>query len=470
MIVGILELTRRTTYGVNKRGVPKYLFTDLNGNKYLVTSKSKSKKNQLCLINDNSEIIDYIGDWDDVICREKALIFYYNIKINKLQINFNIIDENDYIDFTKLFTWSIDPPNCIDIDDCISFEETLTGYNIYVHIVDILSFDDNIKLFEQQSSIYGNNIIHLLPQNLLEKLTFNENELKKAITLIFSIDKNYQINDFKILKSHIINKKQFTYDNVNLKQNIIKKCFDICSQIKTNISIIKIIDSHTFVEFLMVLSNYMIAKYCVDNHINIIFRTHDVPKKEIKIDDKNIEEEIKFKYYNQGEYSFQPKYHYGLNLDYYTHFTSPLRRYCDQYVHRKIFSNKTIENIDIDKMNYINKQIKKIHNQFIISKIEEGCYNAIVTELFQNKIEIYVKEIKQFIKFRIFDKKMDNLLEYILENDKLKIINKRTNKIIEINMYDELQVKIIVNNNYVIPKQRIKIDFNIDLNISYFMQ
>ena len=35
-------------------------------------------------------------------------------------------------------------------------------------------------------------------------------------------------------------------------------------------------------------------------------------------------------------YSFENFGHFGLGLDYYTHFTSPIRRYSDLRVHRDV--------------------------------------------------------------------------------------------------------------------------------------
>ena len=40
------------------------------------------------------------------------------------------------------------------------------------------------------------------------------------------------------------------------------------------------------------------------------------------------------KYFSSGEYPYEEFYHYGLALPIYTHFTSPIRRYSDDMVHR----------------------------------------------------------------------------------------------------------------------------------------
>lgn len=48
-------------------------------------------------------------------------------------------------------------------------------------------------------------------------------------------------------------------------------------------------------------------------------------------------------------YSTENIGHFGLSLEYYTHFTSPIRRYIDLMVHRALF-NEIKENVDLEEV------------------------------------------------------------------------------------------------------------------------
>lgn len=71
-------------------------------------------------------------------------------------------------------------------------------------------------------------------------------------------------------------------------------------------------------------------------------------------------------YFSLGQYGYPEFRHYGLAADIYTHFTSPIRRYCDVVAHRQLAGAIGYENLDLShrdktRMETIVKNINRRH-------------------------------------------------------------------------------------------------------------
>ncbi|SCU91501.1 LAMI_0E06150g1_1 [Lachancea mirantina] len=71
-------------------------------------------------------------------------------------------------------------------------------------------------------------------------------------------------------------------------------------------------------------------------------------------------------YFYAGAYSYSDFRHYGLAVDIYTHFTSPIRRYCDVVAHRQLAAAIGYEPLDLghrdkNKMDMVCRNINKRH-------------------------------------------------------------------------------------------------------------
>ena len=158
--------------------------------------------------------------------------------------------------------------------------------------------------------------------------------------------------------------------------------------------------SHQMIEQFMLAANKAVSLFLEKNNYFFMYRVHENPKQEklqqLEIFSKtlghlkplnsrsNIIEFLKkFKGHpkspilnklilrslSQARYSAYNKGHYGLNFTSYTHFTSPIRRYCDLTIHRSIKAA-------------LNKEKKSLLNE---KEIEEQA--VFISEKEQNSVK-----------------------------------------------------------------------------------
>ena len=125
--------------------------------------------------------------------------------------------------------------------------------------------------------------------------------------------------------------------------------------------------AHKLIEEFMLLANETVAKHFEKKKVPFVYRVHENPPEEkvsalndfldslgLSIADeptpedyanliKDLDEDVKgvvnrvaLRSMSKAEYKPQNKGHFGLALDYYCHFTSPIRRYPDLAIHRII--------------------------------------------------------------------------------------------------------------------------------------
>jgi exoribonuclease R len=219
-------------------------------------------------------------------------------------------------------------------------------------------------------------------------------------------------------------------------------------------------DSHLFVEKWMIYTNNNVAKYLIKHNVkNVIIRTQKSPKivDEIKdnIDESvlkyiNIKNEESAKYEIYDTSSNHSSNHYRLNLDFYTHYTSPIRRAVDFYIHslflgrNNIFSTEVLNNM-IDNINIFTKNQRKFQRQLrrllflaeIKNKYESKNESNLITEAYIIEIKdrflvIYIPEYKLEEKICIIQRKFEKIIKSNIDlND--------NNEIEKINIIDETQ-------------------------------
>ncbi len=484
-IVGVLVLRSNHKYGFNKRKFPIYLFKpfDFRYPDFLVASgvkrKNNVKENQFAVIRynkwerkiPNGMIRQIIGSVGEIIPEYNAILHKYNFNKNppklkqltkktRVQDIFNI--ENFY-DIRELEIISIDPPNCTDIDDALSLEEMDTGYKIGIHIANVSAFTEKFDLFEKIvhrcTTVYGpHKKINMIPTILSDNLaSLLEGKERLSLTLWIYLSNEFEIIDYKFQECILINKKAFSYKEAQKfmkKNNLLKQLYNISQKLANNINYnINDFDIHKMIEVYMILANHITAKYLIENKSPCIFRTHK--SKEHEIDFNTIDEKLspflKIFQSNAAEYTTEQGhyYHYGLDLNKYTHFTSPIRRLPDIIIHMLI-KNLSIPNIEQICMNCnnISKKIKKMDRDFtrinIVKNTDtETVYQAYILSINENTITIYCPELKFCDRIYLFDQKISEIINIEKYDNTLILTNKQSNETIKLNLYQKIKVKMI---------------------------
>ena len=297
-------------------------------------------------------------------------------------------------DFRNKLIFSIDPENCVDIDDAIHIEEFPKYYEIGVHITDVFSvlnqFDEicKNKILQEASNRFStiyllNEQIPILPKLLSHNLcSLLEKQDRYAISCIFTYSKKEkQFISSKIVQSLIQNKENMSYENANQNKCRIK-------ELKKSLLLLKNVfnenDTHVIVEKLMIQTNTQISstllqfsnsallrkqeKSFVETYPSLTFLMQNAAEyvEYVKSDAESDAESDEEK--NEENYS-----HASLNVDTYTHFTSPIRRYPDLIVHslyKNICSspNHTILAINCSDLNQKQKQFKRFQRDIQIEK------------------------------------------------------------------------------------------------------
>ena len=312
---------------------------------------------------------------------------------------------------------AIDPDGCVDRDDALQCIEEDDAYIVYIHIVDVTSYDFSNCMDEfirRTESAYPLNKQPIHMNNLYHELSLHSG-LNKVFSVKIVIDKQYNIIDHSFEKLLIENVQLTTYDGVDKAdpQIILLKtiAYNIFKQNDVD-------DMHKMVENYMVLANKLVAQKLITyNNKTALLRQHikslDCPKE--------LEEICKFINNKKASYYIGECQH--SMFGYYTHFTSPLRRVFDMLVHNQLYSalcntQYEVNNEIIMRINYTHNLYKKYYkHDYLLNnrdKIHNTCTHGFIVQdkiiNEQHKITIYIpqyslyKSTLIFKEFKLFDK------------------------------------------------------------------
>lgn len=158
-----------------------------------------------------------------------------------------------------------------------------------------------------------------------------------------------------------------------------------------------------------------------------------------------------------AKYSNENIGHFGLASEYYCHFTSPIRRYPDLFIHR-IISSYLENELDSKMISKYKKQaIKYAETSSEMEQEEEEAerdlYEIKKCEYMQKHLgEIYDGSISGVTSFGIFVElentvegliRLENMKDdyYIYDENNMKLIGKRTNKVFKLG--DKIKIKVV---------------------------
>jgi exoribonuclease-2 len=277
-------------------------------------------------------------------------------------------------DLRHLYTFTVDGPLTKDFDDALSIEIKSDSILLGIHISDVAQvISPNSPLdgeaLQRASSLYlPRRHVPMIPQNLSQDtLSLREGCDRRAISLISHLDKNGNLLDYRFALSLVEVKCQLTYDQVNeiyMKEGILEETHQLSQFLRQKrmdqgsltLSLPELYvrfcpDSSLYLEMVeqntpsrmmvaefMILYNWLVARFCRDNNIPILYRGQEGPSERLTINEAGY---LYFVFKQRRKLNplmigTEPRRHTGLGLDVYTNASSPIRRYLDLVIQRQI--------------------------------------------------------------------------------------------------------------------------------------
>jgi exoribonuclease II len=400
-------------------------------------------------VNEARGLLVRLGVWDE---DEPVDLYRFNIRRsfdNDLLIQasgLSWIDTRGREDLRYLPAFTIDGPSTRDFDDALSIEIIDDYLQIGVHIADaaeLITPDSPLdrEAFLRASSLYlPGRLIPMLPEKLSDDtLSLLEGKDRPAISLLARFDRAGNLHDYRFTTSVINVRQHWTYDHVNkiYDRNVLfTALYRLCDilhkkrieqgalvlslpepSIETdeNSAItIKMVSQETpsrmLVAEMMILYNWLAARFCRDNGIPTLFRAQKEPTGRLSVEGTD------YIYYvfMQRKKLFplvidtEPDPHSGLGLDAYTNLSSPIRRYFDLVCQRqlkhflvcgaglynrdelekiRVSVGPTLKDLNLVKRNYLNYWILKYFEGHIGQE-----FPAIILDVMKKNYRIIMKD------------------------------------------------------------------------------
>ena len=277
-------------------------------------------------------------------------------------------------DLTSLAIMTIDGQATLDFDDALSIEKIGDQFRLGIHIVDVGHFVHKGDIIDQEALARGSSIympdqkISMLPAGLAEGLcSLKAGEIRPAISTMVNLSPLLEIIDYEILPSLIKVKHQLTYYDVNQAADqdpdimILRQIAEKFHHQRLDAGAVQITvpeinvwlaDDRTItvnrinrespgrmlVEEIMIMANWLMARYLAENQMPAVFRSQPEPRERLYKGDGGTmyQNWMQRRFLSRFVLGFQPEKHSGLGLNAYVTATSPIRKYFDLVTQRQI--------------------------------------------------------------------------------------------------------------------------------------
>lgn len=480
-IIGSLELSNKSKFGLTSRGIYMYLFTpyDKRYPQFVVgCSEKDTSKNRVVLIKFDDwqpsstfprgllqQTFGVSGDYE---AERQALI--WQACPWKYPKGTYIPQSKENIMRRKLdgYTFHIDPEGCKDVDDVLTFKklENENDWQITITISDVATYVEDGGVVDIFASLIGQTVYDvdghilrpMLPKEYSEEVcSLLPGKQSYGISLQF-VWNGKEITNKEWFESVLYVDKTYTYEEFQHSDLPYKVPL---STFTSYLAKEKVTDSHKWIEHCMLFYNMEAGRMLKDVGMGIL-RRHSEPNRERLELYKKYVPDLEKLAFSSAEYCLADEKnttHFGINSEAYAHASSPIRRYADLVNQRvlKIIINNSKEKYyvpiamyDMNLRSKLNKNFSR--DQLFLSAITSGNTlfkaNIIETIRYDNimKIKLYVPE---------WNKSISTRYSYV---DDTTVLSRDEKREINISMFREVIISCAANMNMRNWKERIIIN------------
>ena len=406
---------------MTSRNVPMYLFRPLNPKQPLFIvgcSQPNLYVNLLALVEPmdmtqripRGSITQILGPCGDWTVERKAIQWTHRPhKPPKLEGALKLPSEKGRLDLRGFQTLHVDPPGCVDVDDCVTFMDN--GFAVTIADVGAwVAANPALEAFAAQGeTLYegGRAVRPLFPIELSEgtfSLLLGEDRF--GVSVVYENGKHPYWT-----RSIVRVTESYTYEDVWQMREL-----KLAAQCAKGWMVGD--DPHEWIESLMVSYNAFMAEELIRVSKGL-FRGHSGPNVERMERYQTICPEASRLAESSAVYqSFTDRTpHWGLKLEAYAHTTSPIRRWADVHNQLVLLGKDPVE--PIESLNLLNKATKKYERDlFFLTQLQTPrVMVGTVLEVLQEKSKVWVTDWQRTVTVRTteFEAGAHVVLDYYLD-------------------------------------------------------